>query len=206
MKIDIEELKAKFYLELKNAEESNMILDILGDNSLKVSIDNHSYLKKGKKSLTIRPENVRDKLTIKQAGLILSKFPSTENVKVRGKDGKDIEVNYKISTRRGYRDSYATLHIWYISGDYDISLRLPIEPNKELNGYFADSSRKVDQSEITTYYIVSRPNRKAADVTVPVKVFANGEYVRYAGGCVSSVTQIAIDNIIEAIIATCYEK
>lgn len=206
MKIDIEELKAKFELELKNAEESNMILDILGDDSLKVSIENHSYLKKGIKSLTIRPENVRDKLTIKQAGLILSKFPSTENVKVRGKDDKDIEVNYKISTGRRYRDFYATLHIWYISGDYDISLRLPIEPNKELNGYFADSSRKVDRSEITTYYIVSRPNRKAADVTVPVKVFANGEYVRYAGGCVSSVTQIAIDNIIEAIIATCYEK
>ena len=206
MKIDIEELKAKFELELKNAEESNMILDILGDDSLKVSIDNRSFLKKGKKSLTIRPEEVLDKLTIQQVGLILSKFPSTENLKERGKDGKDIEVNYKLNTERGYRDTYATLHIWYISGDYDISLRLPIEPNKQLNGYFTDSSRKVDQSEITTYYIVSRPNRRAADVTVPVKVFANGEYVRYVGGYVSLVTQWAIDNIIEAIKSTCYEK
>lgn len=206
MKVDIEKLKAEFEAKIKNAEESNSILDILGDYSLNVSIDNISYLQKGKKALRIRPQEILGKLTIQQVGVVLSKFPSTEKVRERGVDGKDVWLDYKLSTERRYGSSFTELHIWYISGEYDISICFPIELYNELNGCFLDSSRKVEQSEITTYYIVSKPHMKSKDVTVPMKVFAKGEYVKYVGGNVHSVTQWAIDDIIELIKSTCYEK
>jgi hypothetical protein len=177
----------------------NELFDKLCDDDIELSILGESHTQKGKYHLHVGHEKVCQKLSIQQIGLILSKLPSTDKSKVYVGDSEEIQMDYKVGTHRGYRDSYSTLSISYIHDKYDVTLELPIEPNKELNGFFANSSRKVENSEITTYYIVSRPNRKAKDVTVPLKVFANGEYVRFTGGYVKSKSEWAANNIIEAI-------
>lgn len=199
MRTDIDKIKAEFEKKIQYAIMQNELFDKLGDNDIELSILGDSHTQKGKYHLYVRHEKVCQKLSIQQIGLILTKLPSTEKSKVHIGSSKYIEMDYEVETTRGYRDSHATLKIGYIHDKYDIGLELPIEPNKELNGFFADSYRKVEDYEITTHYIVSRPNREAKDVTVPVKEFANGECVRFVGGYVKSKSEWAANNIIEAI-------
>ena len=198
MKADVEKIKAEYEQKIQEAIEVNKVLDILGDENFRIYISKN-YSNKDKKSLNVRAEDVCANLTIEQVGLVLSKLPVTEKINVHVGQSKYLQMDYKLQTRRSYRDSFATLDIEYVFNDYVVDIKLPIEPNKQLSGFFADSHRNVEQSEITTYYIVSRPGRKAADVKVPVKVFANGEYVRFQGGYVTSMTEWACENIVEEI-------
>ena len=199
MRTDIEKLVAKHEEELQCAIESNKVYDVLGREDFWVTVDSYSFMCKGKKSLRIRPEDFTEELTINDASLILHKFPVTEKMEFNvGRDNKML-MDYGMMTSRGYRDNCSKLDITYISNDYCVSFEIPVDTTKELNGYFADSSRKICDSEITTYYVVSRPGRKASEVTIPIKVFANGEYVRFQGGRVRSKSEWAVNNIIDAI-------
>lgn len=198
MKVDLDKIKAEYEHKIQEAIVVNGILDKIGDDSFRVH-----YFKarsnKRKDMISFNAEKVLEELPIEKVGLILTKLPSTEKIEVYVGNYKHEMMDYRLLTRRGYRDAHATLDISYISGDYEISISLPIEPNKELNGFFADTTRKVEQSEITTYYIVNRPDRKAEDVRVPMNVFANGEYVRFVGGYVTNKSEWAANNIVEAI-------
>lgn len=198
MKVDIEKIKAEYEQKVQEAIIVNNILDVLGDEEFRVYAYN-GHCNKGKKTLSFHTEETCGQLSIEKVGLVLSKLNQTEKIKVYVGDNKYIQMDYEVRTSRSYRDSFATLTIEYIHNEYEIRIELPIEPNKALNGFFADGLRKVDKSEITTYYIVSRPGRRAADVQVPVKLFANGEYVRFKGGYVTSSSEWAANNIIEAI-------
>lgn len=198
MKVDIEKIKAEYEQKIQNAIEANQILDLIGDETFRVSISK-SFTSKGKKTLRFYAEEVCGKLGIEKVGLVLSKLPVTEKISVPIENYNRIPMEYALKTNRGYKDNYATLSIRYIHNEYEVDLDLPIEPNKELNGYFSDGLRDVTESEITTYYIVSKPGRRAADVRIPIKLFANGDYVRFQGGHVTSKSEWAANNIIEAI-------
>lgn len=198
MKVDIEKIKNEYQEKIQEAIAINNILDFIGDDSFRVYITK-GYINKSKKRLRFCAEKLFDKLDITKVGLILDKIPATEKVRVYLGSSGYLDMDYELCTSRGYRDSFSTLSIRYIHKDYEVVLELPIEPNKQLNGYFVDSLRKVTDYEITSYYIVSRPNMKAANVKVPTKLFANGEYIHFQGGHVTCKTEFAANNIIDAI-------
>lgn len=199
MRTDIEKLLKRHKEELDCAMEANKVYDTLGKENYWIRVDTTSFLCKGKKSLHISSEKFTENLTINDASLILHKFPVTEKMEFNvGSDNKML-MDYGMMTSRGYRDNCSKLDITYISNDYCVSFEIPVDQTKELNGFFADSSRKICDAEITTYYVVSRPGRKASEVTIPIKVFANGEYVRFQGGHVRSKSEWAVNNIIDAI-------
>ena len=205
MKTDIEKIKAEYEEKIQNAIESNKIIDILGDETLSIAILGRSAHRNDKKHLYIKPDNFRKELTIEQVGMIITKLPSTQKFTIDKNNAKGLEFDYDACIKRSYNDLYSYLDISYFSGDYYISLEFPIELNKELNGFFADTTRKIDPIEIRTHYVVSRPNRRAEDVRIPIKVFANGEYIRYQMGRIRSTSEYVVQNIVETI-KECYLK
>lgn len=205
MKTDIEKLKAEYEEKLQNAIEANRIIDYIGDESLRIDIMGASYEDKSKKRLYIRPDNFRNELTIEQAGTILSKYPVTQKTVIDRNNANGLVFDYDACINRSYNDRCSYLKIDWFSGEYELSVKLPIEGNKELNGYFTDTTRAIDPIEIRTHYVVSRPNRRAADVRVPIKAFANGEYIRYQMGHIRSTSEYAVQNIVDTI-KECYLK
>ncbi len=205
MKTNIEKIKAEYEEKIQNAIESNKIIDILGDETLNIAILGRSAYCNDKKHLYIKPDNFREELTIEQVGMIITKLPSTQKFPIDKNNAKGLEFDYDACIKSSYNDSYSYLDISYFSGDYYISLEFPIELNKELNGFFIDTTRRIDPIEIRTHYVVSRPNRRAADVKLPIKVFANGEYIKYQMGRIRSTSEYAVQNIVETI-KECYLK
>lgn len=205
MKTDIEKIKAEYEEKIQNAIEANGIIDYIGDDSLCINIMGRSYEDKSKKRLYIRPDNFRKELTIEQAGMILSKYPVTQKTVIDKNNAIGLEFDYDASISRSYNDRCSYLEIDWFSGEYELSVKLAIEGNEMLNGYFTDTTRAIDPIEIRTHYVVSRPNRRAADVRIPIKVFANGEYIRYQMGHVRSTSEYAVINIVDTI-KECYFK
>ena len=184
--IDIEKIKAEFSKRLIVAERSNELEKKTG---LECSFYEHNMY--GAQFIASYGSNCNrgayfdkdeDFPTIKDAAKLLTLFKPTGEIIEKDKDWSG---KYRISTSRGLKDLYGAVEIMWIHNDILFSFSLCIEKTEQLRPFFITGSRRVTESELSTYHPVNSNGLLDRNKGVTFYSFLNvsgNEQTAYYGG------------------------
>lgn len=123
------------------------------------------------------------KITEKDAAMLLSIFPADSKFPVyQGSKQKYQDEYYDMTLERNPRDTHTILEIRWMHEDVEMSVKFPIAEGSILLDWFKETTRQLDESEISAYGI--QKNRYTYDMRNFFKVldWANGQSIHYVGG------------------------
>lgn len=192
--IDIEDINKKYTMDITAATIGNKLEKEIGI----VCICSH-FTWKDKTIFHATFGGYSTPITCEAAAKILSAVPQTEKLPIDGINGKEFQ-DYKIISKRGYRDTYSKLEVRYLSDGIEISFCINLEENKSIMGLFIRSNRQLTSSEISTYNIRgSRYAGRVCDMKIPQFIFSGGRQIHYQGGDVVCNENAIINQVISAI-------
>ena len=192
--IDIEDINKKYTMDITAATICNKLEEEVG-----VVCNCSHFTWKDKTIFHATFGGYSTPITCEEAAKILSAIPQTEKIPIDGINGKEFQ-DYKIISKRGYRDTFSKLEVSYLSNGVEIRFCINLEKNKNILGLFVRSNRKLTSSEISAYNIRgSRYAGRVSDMKVPQFIFNGGKQICYQGGDVVCNEHAMINQVISAI-------
>lgn len=145
--IDLEKLKEKQAKELVDAQKANAYEEKLGNEALGLHLLD-SFSKAVPQRICIHQKDLFKPLTVLQAGEVLCKFPSTDNIKVHLGTKGEVMLPYKLQTSKSYRDPQDKIQICYISDGIEVDFYMEMDlKDDELMQFFNLSHRTLRRDE-----------------------------------------------------------
>lgn len=189
---DIAKMREEMERKIRQAEMSNEIEEKVG---IECTVMGESGTQKGKTWISF------GEVTKEDATKILKAFPWTERSKTRSRNGEDIEISYILETHRYPKEWSTKLDIQWISGEWSISLKVPInEGDDVLMQYFKRDWYEIDDSTVGIYFGAVSPRDKENLKRQSMLSFNCGSVVRFYGGYNKQVSEGHAECIISEII------
>ncbi len=171
---DIAKLREEYDRKLKYAEYENELEERVG---VSCSIIGSSLTQKGKTHVYF------GSLSKEQTSRLLKEMPSTEDALTSGRGGVKMALPHILSVSRSPREAHTMLEMEWIHGEWDISLKMPLDPGDGvLMQYFRQGLYEIDNATIGLFYGAVSPREKSRLKDVPYLTFNSGDIIRYKGG------------------------
>lgn len=180
---NIEKMRQEFENKIKFAEMENEQNERVNWDFGTLRIVGESITQPGKIHAYIRRNDWKEGLTATEAARVLNDFPQTERSRVYIGGNKYDSLSYIMETEKtpGRAD---LLKISYISGEYDLSFDVVINPSDaDLMQFFTVTRRELSDTEINLYLGGKRTKwNYNTRHYFPYYTFNLGQVVKFQGG------------------------
>ena len=182
---DLAKLREKFENEYKLAELENKFETAhpeMAESGLEIRILEST--KQGEKYLhSYFSKQSSMKITEKDAAMLLSFFPADSKFPVyQGSKQKYQDEYYDMKLERCPRDMHTILEIRWMHEDVEMSVKFPITKESILLDWFKETTRQLDESEISAYGIQKTRYTYNQRNFFEVLDWASGQSIHYVGG------------------------
>lgn len=183
--IDIEAMRKEKMREIELAEMANEIMSEhpeIEASGLYVKLWDFNHTNGDVTTNVLVGENYPHRLDEKDAAMLLSLFPANRTFQVyRGTAAPCVSGYYDMRLHRNPSQPRTMLSIYWRHDDLHFHVEFPITSDSNLNKWFKDSTRKLEESEISAYGI--QKNRYTYNMrnNFAQLDWAEGRVIHYAG-------------------------
>lgn len=201
---DIEKMKAEFDQKIEWAKLENEHDARLLDDRLEIVIVGRSLTQQGKLHAyfscidpRVRPS---DKLSYRQLGGMLCRYPVTEELRVYTGAHRYDMMRYSLQTHRYPNEPWTTLKVEWISGILDLKAEVYLDGSDEgVNQFFQKRHRRLEDSELSSFGIQKTRFNKDKRESFPYLGFAAGTQTRFQGGYILCTSNAMVTSVTERL-------